>query len=269
MLVRPAVSALALVAALHARAGVVIEGQGDDGASRIVIDGKRLRMEGSGGADRRDAGAMIYDGDTRKMVQLDLEKKTYTEFTQEDMRAMRGIVERSMKSMPPEQREKVAQARAKGGAKWEKAGRSDKALGTSCDVYRLVREGKSEDEVCAAPFGAFGVQKSDLAGLRAFGDAMNDMTGGAGDEGVLWAEMPGVPLIGWDLAEGGARKETFRATKVEKSRVPASEFAVPAGFKKGPGFAEQMKEMEQMQHQVPPEVLQQLQQMEQRQKDAK
>jgi hypothetical protein len=43
--------------------------------------------------------------------------------------------------------------------------------------------------------------------------------------------------------EGGQRRETFRATKVEKRAVPASEFAAPAGWKRNPGFAEQMKQL--------------------------
>jgi hypothetical protein len=35
---------------------------------------------------------------------------------------------------------------------------------------------------------------------------------------------------------------------------------VPAGFKKDPGFAEQMKEMQQMQQQMSPEAQRQMQQ---------
>lgn len=258
MPLRRAVLALALAAALPARAGVVIDGKGSDDLTRLVLDGKKLRMEGASGRER---GVMIYDGDAKRMLQLDLEKKTYTEFTQADMKAMRGMVEQSMKNMPPEQRAKMEKSRKKGAAKWEKTGRADEAIGKKCDVYRITRDGEAEDEVCLAPFGTFGVQKSDLAAMHAFEETMRDMTAGSSEDADMgWADVPGVPLVAWDLEEGGQRKESFRATKVEKGPVAASEFTVPAGFKKGPGFAEQMKEMQQMQQQMSPEAQRQMQQ---------
>jgi hypothetical protein len=178
---------------------------------------------------------MIFDGATGRSVQLDPEEKTYVEFTKDDLAKMNAM---------------IAQGGGKKGGKlfevkYEKTGRTEKALGKSCDVYRVVRADEPDDgeEMCVAPFGSFGVAKSDFEAFRAFGEFMSGIGGGEVDRS--WADLPGVPLVTWDV-EDGERKEEFRATKVEKRSVPASEFAVPAGWKKGPGFAEQMKGLEEM-----------------------
>ena len=239
-----AVAAVA-AASLPASAAVVIEGKEGEEPQRIVLDGNRMRMEAKEG-DRRNV--MIYDGDAKRFVQLDLEKKTYTEFTQSDLKAMRAMVDEQLAALPPEQREMAAKAMGKDRPeqrRWVKAGRSDRAAGAACDVYRLGGEGEQgEEEMCVAPFGSFGVQKSDLVALRAFEEAIQQLSPGQGGAGVHWSDLPGVPVIAWE-SEDGKKKETFRATKVEKARAAASDFAVPAGFAKDPGFAEQMKELQQ------------------------
>jgi uncharacterized protein DUF4412 len=217
---------------LTASAGVVIEGKEGEKTSRILLEGQKLRMESG-------SGSMIFDGATKRSVQLDPEKKTYVEFTKEDLARMNAMVAQSGRP-----KDKKAWT-----VKYEKSGKTEKALGQSCDVYRVVHGERPEDkeEMCLAPFGAFGVEKSDFAAFRAFGEFASEMGGGEIDRS--WADIPGVPLITWDL-EGGERKEEFRATKVEKRSIPASEFAVPAGWKKGPGFAEQMQQMEEMKKQM-------------------
>lgn len=227
--IRLAALAVALAATPRALAGVVFEmTQTSDetkDVQRMLIDGKKLRMETRGGAQ-----VVIFDGDAQRMLQLDAASRSYTEFTREDLARMK---------------EMMSQARAKAGAaapkapavRYEKTGRTDQALGKRCDVYRLVQDDGAGGELCLAPFGTFGVDRGDLGGFRALGELTSEMAGGDVERG--WADVPGVPLVGWDV-EGGERRETFRTTKVEKRGVAASEFAVPAGWKKNPGFAEQM-----------------------------
>jgi hypothetical protein len=217
-----------------AQGGVVIEGKDGDETQRILLEGQKMRMETGKGGE-----AMIFDGATKRSVQLDPENKTYVEFTKEDLAKMNAMVAQSGQAKP----------RSVTKVKYEKTGKTDKALGKSCDVYRVVHGDKPEDqeEMCVAPFGSFGVDRSDFAAFHAFGDFASSMGGGELDAG--WADIPGVPLITWDL-EGGERKEDFRATKIEKRSIPASEFAVPAGWKKGPGFAEQMQQMEELRKQM-------------------
>lgn len=232
---RLAIVALALTVSSPAFAGVVIEGMGLDAESkqpqRFLFEGQKLRLETAGGAQ-----VMIFDGATKRSVQLDPSAKTYTEFTKADVAKMK---------------EMMGQARGGAGAgaspanpraiRYEKTGKTDRALGKTCDVYRAVDD-DADAEMCLAPFGTFGIERADFEGFRAFGEFASELAGGELQRD--WADLPGIPLIAWDL-EDGQREESFRATKIEKRSIPASEFAVPAGWKKTPGFAEQMRQMEQ------------------------
>jgi hypothetical protein len=208
-LARLALAVLAVAAWSPAAAGVVIEGTDaseDSKTVRFVMDGQKLRMDTNGGAQ-----AMIFDGATKRSVQLDAASKSYTEFTKDDIAKMKAMMAQAGV-------QQGAGAAKKRTIRYEKTGKTDRALGKSCDVYRVVDpDGTSDEEMCVAPYGSFGVDRADLAGL---------------------------PLLAWD-EEDGQRRETFRATKIEKRSVPGSEFSVPAGWKKNPGFAEQMEQMQQ------------------------
>lgn len=227
-------AALAFALASAASAGVIIEGKDEDTPDqRFVMEGKKIRID-SGGGD-----AMIYDAGTKKAIQLDPSTKTWSEFTAEDVAKLRGA--------------------ATGGApaktrttKYVKTSATEKALGKTCNVYRVEESGgdaKDEEQtLCVAPFSAFGMTKADFAPFLAFGDFASEMSGGELERS--WADLPGVPLIAWEKEGEEPRRETFRATKVEKRSVPASEFAVPAGWKQGPGFAEQMREIQEQMKQM-------------------
>jgi hypothetical protein len=232
---RVALAALAVAAASRVAAGVAIEGTDGDGeekgALRFLVEGQKLRMEMQGGAH-----AVIFDGATKRMIQLDAKDRSYLEITEDDMAKVKALRAQggaaSTKQAPPR--------------RYEKAGKTDAALGKSCDVYRVVvGERREEEELCVAPFGTFGVERSDFEGFRAFARYASDASGGSVERD--WAELPGVPLIAWST-NGGARRESFRATKVEKRSIAASEFAVPAGWTRRPGIADQL---EQLQHRMP------------------
>jgi hypothetical protein len=223
---RLAVAALALTASLGARAGVVIEGVAEEKPQRILMDGQKLRIDSDG------RHAVVFDGGTKRSLQLDLQSKTYTEITKEDLATIQAMMKQAGAAAPPKPR----------APRFEKTGKSEQVLGKRCDVYRIVEsDGGGSDEMCVAPFGTFGVESADLGGFRALGDFASEMTGG-GELERSWADVPGLPLASWEV-EGGQRRETFRATKVEKRAVPASEFAAPAGWKRNPGLAEQMKQL--------------------------
>jgi hypothetical protein len=235
-LAAPAVlAALFLAVTLPARAAVVIEGKDGDETQRIVMEGSKLRMEGK---DQEGKSVMIYDGDAKRSVQLHPDKKSYLEFTQSDLKKMAAMVKDAR-----EKQGATTPNKAREPTHYEKTGRTDQALGKKCDVYAVKDDGKSKDEeMCIVPFGTFGVQKQDFAALRAFGDFAADLAGG-GEVDRSWADLPGVPVASWRL-EGGERRESFRATRIEKVKVPASEFAVPPGWTKEPGFSEQMEALQ-------------------------
>jgi len=220
-------SAVALVLlATAARAGVVIEGKDEGETQRFVMEGQKLRI------DTGEDGVMIFDAAAQKTIHLDPANKTYTEFTQAELARMRGAANERAPKRPRT-------------TKYEKTGRTDEAVGKKCDVYRVVESDAEPDDeeqtLCLASFGTFGVSRDDFAPFRAFGEFASQLSGGEVERS--WADLPGIPLIAWEK-EGAETRETFRATKVEKRRVAASEFAAPAGWKKGPGLAEQMKEYE-------------------------
>jgi hypothetical protein len=222
---------LALSAASRTRAGVLIEGTSSDreskGPERFLVEGQRVRIESKGGEH-----AAIFDGASKRMIQLDAPNRSYTEITEADMAKIRAMM--AERSGAPERKPL--------SRRYEKTGKTDKALGNSCDVYRAVgSDGQSHEELCVAPFGTFGVQRSDFEGFRALGLYASSLAGRDGESS--WADLPGVPLIAW-RTRGGAREESFRATKVEKRSIPASEFSAPAGWTKKPGPAEQLEQLQ-------------------------
>jgi hypothetical protein len=233
--VRLAFAALAAATALSAHAGVVIEGSRDGDVQSVVMDGKKLRME-SRGKGAEDRAVMIYDGDAQKIVQLKAASRTYSEWTQADMDRMGAQLKQSLAQLPPEHRAQAEAALnrgARGKARWEKTPKTESSAGQRCDVYQVRKGDEDLEEVCVAPFGSFGVSKADVAALGAFETFLQQATmaaGGGGFEGS-WGDVPGIPLVTWKL-EGGERRETFRASKVAKTAVPASQFTAPAGWTK-------------------------------------
>jgi hypothetical protein len=206
-LARLAVAALVLAASPAARAGVLIEGTDGETPYRILTDGPRVRLEIVG------SHATVFDGAARRSLQLDLANETYAELSADDLARIAAAA-------PPRPR----------AARFERTRRTE-ALGRRCDVYRLVEGDGARTETCVAPFGSFGVERADLAGFRPLGELASEMTGVALVRN--WADLPGVPLISWEL-EDGVPRETFRATKLEKRAIPASEFTAPAGWKRNP-----------------------------------
>jgi hypothetical protein len=221
---RLAVAVLGLAAAPGARAGVLIEGAGGETPYRILTDGPRVRLEVG-------SQATVFDGAARRSLVLDLANETYTELSPAGDRAQTAAAR--------EQAGAAASAPARAReARFERVRRTE-ALGRRCDVYRLVEGDGVRTETCVAAFGSFGVERADLAAFRPLGELASELTGVALVRN--WADLPGVPLVAWEL-EDGVPRETFRATKLEKRAIPASEFTAPPGWTRSPGRAEQMKQ---------------------------
>ena len=225
-------AALALALPPPARAAVVIEGKDGDEAQRIVMEGSKLRMEGE---DQQGKSVMIYDGDAKRSVQLHPEEEE-----------LRGVHARR-----PEEDGRDGEGRAREGGRDGAKGEGRDALredrphrpGAREDVRRVRGEGRGRVEgrgVCIVPFGTWRA----AAGLRRAARVRRLRGRSAGgDVDRSWADLPGVPVASWRI-EGGERRAAFRATKIEKVKVPASEFAVPPGWTKEPGFTEQMEALQ-------------------------
>ena len=213
-----------LAAAPGARAGILIEGEGGDTSYRILTDGPRVRLELVG------SRATVFDGAAKRSLELDLANETYAERSTEELRRPAQAGEQAGAAAPA-----PAPPRA---ARFERTRRAE-AMGRRCDVYRLVEGEGARTETCVAAFGSFGVERADLAAFRPLGALSGELAGVALVRN--WADLPGVPLVAWEL-EDGVPRETFRATRLEKRAIPTSEFTAPPGWKRTAGLAERVKQ---------------------------
>ena len=236
---------LLLAAPLAARAGLVITMEEPSGPSTFEVEGKKMRIEG--GSEGKHT--MIFDGAAQKLYQLDPGQKTYSETTQADAKAVASQLKDMLAKLPPEQRAKAEETlklrtdKVTGDpTRYEATGKHDKVAGFACDRYRVVRQGKTEEEGCFIPWSAGVVSKDDLAPLIEFGRFMDEFMasayGGArgGRPHGIADELqraPGFPAAVERVA-GGKTEARHRLTSLKRTSVPADQFAVPAGWSKVP-----------------------------------
>jgi hypothetical protein len=242
-----------LLASGLAHAGVTIETtRGPDSVATMYLEGDRMRLDG---ADKTGmASSVIIDGGAKKLIVVEEKKKSYTELTEADMKrvraqmdALRAQMEERMKTMSPEQRKQVeAMMAGMGGApgkpakpavlKFEKLGQKKTINGFSCEMYRVLKDGVASEEDCIAAWSASTVQKSDLAGLRKFGEEMMKNFGSAGARDQIQLDQldkyPGIPISRVPLEADGKRGLEEQVKSIKRGSVPAAKFAVPAGYTK-------------------------------------
>jgi hypothetical protein len=199
------------------------------------------------------------------MYMLDTEKKSYRKIDKAQMQqvgdqlaGMRQKMEEQMAKMSPEQRAMVESALGSAGAGTTAAakrkapvlsvrdtGRSDSAAGYSCRVWEILTDGKKEHEVCATAAGPFPGGNDMLKSMREIGDFLSGLAssfGGKGNAiGGYWSQIQqinGVPLITRDFDSSGKADSEMRVVAVKSENLPATLFAVPAGYteKKLPNF---------------------------------
>jgi hypothetical protein len=224
-----------------------------------------------GGSFRADIGGdhpliTIFDG--KQMVSADPVKKTYRVMTEEDVKAMaaragearakakanltanRAKTEEAMAKMSPEQRKRMEGMLAEAGdgdaakapkrpdVKYVATGQKKSVAGYGCEVYRQMREGKLRAETCFIPWSAGVFTKADLGSFQKLEEFMKPLTGNFGErrESFMKAALdaPGVPALTQHLDANGKPTSEERLTSVKRTSVPASQFAVPAGYTKTP-----------------------------------
>jgi len=188
---------------------------------------------------------MILRADHDTFISVDPKKQSYQELTfaemeaatksmQAQMEAARGKMQEQMKGMSPEQRammEKVMPKMPSAGAPKsspvvvQNTGETKTIAGHACTKYVATQDGQTVLVACTAKdvkgFDALRgdwleYQKRFAATNRTFGSALAD----------AYAKIEGFPME----TEMGNVKVTV--TKVENRTTPASEFEVPAGYKK-------------------------------------
>jgi hypothetical protein len=239
---------------------IVVQNGATTAPNTLYLDGKRMRVDGAheGGHE----ASMIMDGAGKRMIIINEKEKTFSEITQEDMKKMRARVDvmraqaaERMKSLPPEQRkqmEKLMGGMGGGPAakekdfKFEKMGEKKTINGFSCEMYRIVVDGKPAAEDCVSPWSAGIIKMSDFEGLREFAESMMQGLGGNQPEQNWFMlkkrfdQFPGFPVTRVVIEPDGKRRPQEEVKSVKRGSIDAAKFTPPAGFTKTPSPFEQM-----------------------------
>ncbi len=246
-------------------AGVVFEFQRSDhgeGAkqvrSRISIEGRRLRIDNQVSDTGPAEVTMIFLGDSRKMVNIDHQRKQYMVIDQRAMDAVAGQMNEAMaklqeqlKNMPPERRamvEKMMQGRMGGmGApppapapsKVVATGRTGSAGGYACEVYEVSRAGVKHREMCVTGWtnvgggAGLGVVMKDMAAF--IQEMMSSVTksmsasGQPGNPFDFVDQVEGFPVSTRHFENGQLKSETVLES-MEERPLDGSIFEPPAGY---------------------------------------
>jgi hypothetical protein len=217
--------------------------------TQIQIEKTRMRAEvpGPTGATQ----VVVFDATADVMRMIDAGNKTYTEITKADVDRMGGQMsgamaqlEERMKSMPPEQRERMEAAmRGRGmGAPaappkptYRKNG-TDKVGKWTCDKYDGFQNDQKVSELCTVDPAALGLGAADFDVTRqmaAFFQKLSPQgarqlfTIGSAEQGYS-----GVPVR--SIMSIGPQQTTIELTEVTRKSFSDDSYAVPAGFEKRP-----------------------------------
>ncbi len=234
---RLAVVALCAATAVPtARAGVIITLEDKDKKQTIMIlEGDKMRFE-----DPKEGGTIsIFDGGARKMINISVSERTYTEVTEAEMKAMRAQMDAAMAQMTPEQRaqmesmgmgQKAGARAARPVAKYQPMGKKEKVAGYGCEWHRELVGGKVVSEGCYVPWGASALTREDLRPMQKMSELLEAIMPG---ENTLQQDLdaaPGFPAIHVELE--GERRDEQRLVSIKRGGEGADKFRPPAGFKK-------------------------------------
>jgi len=204
-------------------------------ASYISSDHVRMAQD--------DGKELILDLKSGDMTMLDTAKKTYYVITRQDMDAMSAKVQEQMaqlKDLPPEQQ---ARMEAMMGGMFaitvEKSGTSRKIAGLDCENWRITIGQFSKSEQCVTtqlkyPVAAWDAYKGFADSMKAMMAAMGPMAKGAAKMQEQFKKMKGLPLANTTTTDIMGHKTviTTEVTAVKYGPIPASAFAIPAGYTK-------------------------------------
>lgn len=249
-----AAAACVLTSTLFAANGIQITtkttGGGSTETTTIQVDADHIRATSTG--MKGGSQVFIFDGVKRVMDILDLDKKTYTEITKDDldrmaaqMSGMMAQMNQAMANMPPAQRAQM-EAMMKGRMsqmaqttkiEYRKTG-SDKVGAWTCDKYEGYRGTQKAQELCTVDPSALGFSPSDFNVTQEMHDFIGKVVpqresifavGTMNPEGVT-----GVSVRSIDYGADGTATSETELTGVTRQSLPDSTFTVPSGFQKQP-----------------------------------
>lgn len=156
-------------------------------------------------------------------------------------------MQEQMAKMPPEQRAQME--RMMGGMpgmakpstqEIRKTSRTDDVAGNACTYVEVLEDGVLADEMCVAPAGALKGSKDLMDAAMKMSALVQDMLGSIDApwlkdtidrQAQNYQKIGGVPLRARHFENGKAVSEST-LTSIRTEAVPASMFAVPAGYTK-------------------------------------
>lgn len=204
------------------------QGSGRESTATIYLTSKAFRRSSSDGTDS------IFRFEDQKIVSVDHKKKTYSEITLEELQKKMDESMQAMNKEGGEDQKQAMEAMKKmfGGMadsiKVTKIGPGEKVMGYNTEKYQ-VDMGMMKMQMWCAPDLKMPPAYYDSVKLRMPKNPMFDMT-------KLYDEMK--KMDGYPVKQvhtmsmmGMNMTTTTEVTSVQKGAIPASTFAVPAGYK--------------------------------------
>jgi outer membrane lipoprotein-sorting protein len=225
--------------------------------NQVQIEHTRMRTDSSTATGGHMI--MIFDGTKQVLMNIDTDKKTYTEMTEADvekfaaqMSAGMAQLQQMMANMTPEQRKMMESARGRAGAamagmagaaapakmQYHKTG-TDRVGKWTCDKYEGSNGTERTSEVCTVDPKALGFAATDFEvtkQMAAFFKKMIPEMAQSMAKSAFTVGTPeeqgfsGVPVRQTTTSAG--RQTIIEITDVSRQNFPDSVFQVPAGYQK-------------------------------------
>jgi hypothetical protein len=254
--------AIALLFAASAYADVVFEIEQKElnpestGQIQGKVKGNDLRMDMYEDGGKLD-GSMIYKGETKEMIMIDHDDKTFVVLDEATMSAlaaqlgqMMSQMEEQLKSLPPDQREQMKQMMGMGGGGdyvepvLKKTGKGE-VNGVACEKYDVFKGSEKVREYCVTKWSDIEGGQEMMNLMMQMADSMDKMMKSFSAPGSPMGsqvefeenvfsqlrELNGFPVETIDYDDGEKESvSTFSSSK--KTSVDASEFVPPSDYEK-------------------------------------
>jgi hypothetical protein len=182
---------------------------------------------------KEEVGWTIFDFKSNSMTMVNPEEKSYSRMTVDEYCS---FISKMMGGMTAEQRAMIEQMMKKQKAPKvvvKKVGSGGKVAGYSSDMYSVVIDGSPRGKVWISTDGALNRDAGRIMKkIFAYTSKMKKCSSMGGGSGGFEDTKAYQDLLkkGWVLKELMDGKVESEVVKLEKKRVPESEFMVPAGF---------------------------------------
>ncbi len=250
-----------VLAALPSSAGVLYEIENSYGGktseATIAVEDLNMKMDVATG-DTEWNGDMIFRGQSREMIVVDHDKKTYFVIDKEQLEKLAGTVNQAMASMeqalaamPASQRAKMEQmmksrmgniGTPRAPSELKKTGSEDTVNGFSCEIYEVWRSGVRERELCVTDWDnvAGGREVADVFyEMGAFMTEMLDSLPKMGDGASLGdatyehlKEMNGFPVRTLEYGDDGVLDGQATLVSSTKADLDPADFEPPKNYKR-------------------------------------